>query len=266
MSKWATQVSWDDVPHLSDQAKASMLDSIPPAMRDARTRGVPQLGAGAIYPVPEDQILVEPFRVPYWFRHCYGMDVGWKRTAAVWAAIDPEADVVYLTGEYYGAQSEPPIHAMSINARGKWIPGVVDPAARGRSQIDGERLFKIYCDLGLNLTVADNSVEAGLVRVWQRLSSGRMKVFRNMLPNWLQEYRIYRRAEDKEGRSKIVKENDHAMDATRYLEMSGVAIAAQQPRENWQRLVSGDQPKKTVYNPFAEIERDRGGNDPYRMG
>ena len=43
---------------------------------------------------------------------------------------------------------------------------MIDPAASGRSQTDGTQLIRVYRDLGLNLTAADNSVDAGLTTVW----------------------------------------------------------------------------------------------------
>jgi hypothetical protein len=49
--------------------------------------------------------------------------------------------------------------------------------------------------------------------VWNRLSTGRLKVFKT-LGAWFEEFRLYRR--DQKGH--VVKENDHLMDATRYLE------------------------------------------------
>ena len=61
-------------------------------------------------------------------------------------------------------------------------------------QRDGEQLLQNYIDLGLQLTKADNGVEAGLFDVWERLSTGRLKVFRT-LQSWLGEYRLYRRDE-----------------------------------------------------------------------
>ena len=57
------------------------------------------------------------------------------------------------------------------------------------------------------------------------MSTGRLKVFKS-LTNWLSEYRIYRR----DDKGKIVKQNDHAMDATRYLVKSGIQIARCAPR------------------------------------
>jgi hypothetical protein len=143
--------------------------------------------------------------------------VGWNRTAAIWAAHDRDTDTVYLYSEHYRGNAEPSVHAHAIRARGEWIKGVIDPASNGRSQVDGRRLISDYKALGLNVTEAQNSVEAGIYTVWERLSGGRLKVFRT-LQNWLQEYRIYRR--DEKGR--IVKQNDHLMDSTRYLIVSGL--------------------------------------------
>jgi hypothetical protein len=113
-------------------------------------------------------------------------------------------------------QQEPLLHAQTIKARGDWISGVIDPASRGRSQIDGQQLISIYQQCGLKLETAVNAVEAGIYQTWQLMSAGKLKVFRS-LGNWLSEFRLYQR--DRDG--KILKQNDHLMDATRYLVMSG---------------------------------------------
>jgi phage terminase large subunit-like protein len=114
--KFVVMATWDDVPHLSEAVKAELYKAIPPFQRDARSKGVPQLGAGAIYPVPESEIVI------------------------------PD------------------------------------------------------------------------------LSGGRLKVFKSM-QNWLAEYRMYRR----DDKGHVVKANDHAMDATRYLVVSGLDRAAVKP-------------------------------------
>src|SRR5262245_51825418 len=137
MSKFVVNAGWDDVPHLSAEQKAEEASRIPPYQLEARSKGIPQLGSGAIYPVPEKDILVDPFVSPDHYPQCYAMDVGWNRTAALWAAIDRDADVAYLYSEYYRSEAEPPVHAAAIRSRGIWIPGVIDPAARHRSQDDG---------------------------------------------------------------------------------------------------------------------------------
>lgn len=223
-SKFVVMATWDDVPHLNDDVKKELWDSIPPFQRDARSKGVPQLGAGAIYPVPESDIVVADFVIPDHWPRSYGMDVGWNRTAAVWGATDLETSTTYLYSEHYRGQAEPIIHADSIKGRGDWIPGVIDPASRGRNQKDGDQLLQQYVELGLNLQTAINAREAGLYAVWQRMSGGKLKVFKSM-SNWLSEFRLYRRDE----KGNVVKENDHLMDATRYLVVSGLQVATTEP-------------------------------------
>lgn len=212
-TKYVVMATWDDAPHLDEKAKKELWNSIPPFQRDARSKGIPQLGAGAIYPVPETDLLVDPFQIPIHWPRGYGMDVGWNCTAAVWGAHDRANDILYLTHEHRRSQAEPSVNVFGIKAPGDWIPGFIDPASRGRSQRDGQQLLYDYIQLGLKLTLADNGVESGLYSVWNRMSTGRLKVFKSM-SNWLQEFRLYRRDE----KGHVVKNNDHEMDATRYLE------------------------------------------------
>jgi phage terminase large subunit-like protein len=171
-NRHVTQASWDDVPHLSESEKADMLAKLPAYQRDARTKGIPQLGSGAIYPVPESDIVVPHRDIPPNWPRVYGLDVGYNRTAAVWGARDPQSQIIYLYSEHYMGREEPAIHAAAIRARGAWIPGVIDPSARGRGQADGRQLLQDYQDLGLDLQMALNAVESGLFEVWQLLSGG----------------------------------------------------------------------------------------------
>jgi len=212
MSKFLVMADWNSAPHLTEAAKLELIQSIPPYQRDARSKGIPVLGSGAIYPVPESDIVVTDFELPPHWPRAYGMDVGWQRTAVVWGALNRDTDVLHLYAEHYRGEAEPVIHAEAIKARGKWIRGSIDPSSRGRGQIDGRRLIGMYRDLGLDLTEADNSVETGIYELLTRMTSGRLKVFKSC-QNWLGEFRLYRR--DEKGR--VVKERDHLMDSTRYL-------------------------------------------------
>jgi phage terminase large subunit-like protein len=203
---------WNDVPHLTREMKDELYSKLPPHQRDARTKGIPRLGSGAIYPVIEEDIVVPDFVLPAHFQRGYGLDVGWNRTAAPFVAYNRETDTHYLYAEHYRGQVEPAVHAQAIQARGKWMTGAIDPAARGRGQDGGQALLVQYQRLELNLMLANNAVEAGIYEVWSRLSTGRLKVFKSCV-NWLSEYRVYRR----DDKGQIVKKNDHLMDATRYV-------------------------------------------------
>lgn len=221
--RYIVNASWDDVPHLDAATKAELLAAIPAYQRDARTRGIPVLAAGVIYPVPEDTYLVDPVVLaPHWKR-AYGMDVGWNRTAALWGAYDQDSDTWYLYSEHYHSHAEPSVHAAGIRGRGDWIPGVIDPASRGRSQVDGRQLLEDYQQLGLQLTPAVAAVEAGIYQVLDRLATGRLKVFKT-LTNFRTEIRLYRRDE----KGHIIKLNDHLMDCCKYLINSGLEVARQE--------------------------------------
>lgn len=185
-----------------------------PHQKAARRSGRPSLGAGAIYPVNEDDIFIPPFAIPDHWARGYALDVGWKRTAVTFGALDQDTNIYYLTHEYYVGEQKPIVHAHSIKSMLPWekLEGAIDPAARGRSQRDGEALMLEYEDLGLVIRKANNAVHAGLHVVLTLMQGNQVKVFNTMV-NWKKEFRLYRRDE----KGNIVKENDHLMDTTRYL-------------------------------------------------
>lgn len=223
-SKFIINATWEDAPHLTEKDKQEVLDDTPLYLRDARAKGIPQLGVGVIYPILEEDIVCDDIEIPIWYPKAYALDVGWNATAALWGGWDRETDTIYVYSAYKQAHAEPATHVQAIQARGSWIPGCADPAARASSQKDGKNLFNEYCDLGLDLSLANNAVEAGIFAVWQRLVSGRLKIFRSCR-EFFSEFRLYHRDEN----GKVVKKNDHLMDCLRYLVMTGMGIAIEMP-------------------------------------
>lgn len=224
MSVYITTCTQEEVPHISKEAREDFEASIPPFLRDARIRGLPFLGTGLIYQIPEEDIRASSSAVimtDEWPRG-FAMDVGWNRTAALWFARDPVSKVVYAYDCHYQGREEPGVHANSIRSRGAWIPGVIDPAANGRNQKDGTKLLEIYRhEYHLDLTKADNSIDAGITKVWQALSSGMLKILDTptLEPFW-REFRNYRTKRKQSGDIEIVKKDDHLMDCMRYAAMS----------------------------------------------
>ena len=244
-TKYVVRASWNDVPHLDAEEREKLLANTPLYQRQARTEGEPTLGAGAIYPLAESEIVVPDRAIPQYWPRAFGLDVGWNRTAAVSGAKDPASGVVYLYSEHYQGQGEPASHAHAIRGRGAWISGVIDPACLGSSQIDGRTLMELYRNLGLNLAPAVNAVEAGITEVWNLLVSGRLKVMES-LSNWRREFRKYHR--DDKGSGRVVKRDDHLMDATRYLIVSGRPLLCTEPEPEPERY---DRPRPKYRGPDA---------------
>lgn len=238
--KMVVSMTWDDVPHLSEEQKEEMWRTIAPHLRDSRKKGIPAVGSGLIYPYSPDDYLCDPIFIPDEWKKAYGLDVGWNKTAAVFGAINPDDKTLYIYSEHYQGHEQPAVHASAIKNRGPWIPGVIDPASRGRSQIDGRRLIDLYRNEGLDLSHANNAREAGILKVGQAMTTGRVKIFRT-LANVQREIRLYRRDDD----GQVIKENDHALDGLRYLIMSGLERARTSPsvihrrQMRPQRLVTG---------------------------
>lgn len=212
MTRFIIQATWDDAPHLTPEKRAEYWGKLPPHQRRARSQGLPVIEEGEIYPIDEAQIMAKDIVIPKHWPRCYALDVGWNWTAGLWGALDRESGIAYWYSVHKEAAAVPAVHATAVKGRGAWIPGVIDPAANGRSQKDGEKLFDAYVAEGLNIIPAENAVEAGIYAVWQAKLGGKLKVFKSLSAYWT-EHRMYRR--DKNG--KVVKSHDHVMDCERYL-------------------------------------------------
>src|SRR5262245_19166496 len=224
-ARYIVQAGWDSVPHLDEKTKQELLDSTPPHLRDARSKGEPSMGSGAIYPIPISDIEVKPFAIPYGWKKGYALDVGWNRTAALWGAQNPVDGTLYLYSEHYKGQQLPVVHAAAIKTRGEWIRGAIDPASGGANQRDGSQLKVEYRSLGLNLIDANNELESGLIACWQALALGQMKIF-STLQSFKAEYRVYQR--DERGRVQD-GQADHLMDCMRYLWRTWDKVASLPP-------------------------------------
>lgn len=217
------QAGWEDNPHLSADERVDLEKRFAsrPHELEARKLGIPSIGSGLIYPIEESRIICDPFEIPKHWPRCAGMDFGWTNpTAVVWLAHDRDTDTAYVYADYAQSELSPQTHTHNIQARGAWIPIACDPAGQAGGQADGEALMNKYQAHGLNLSPADNSVESGLQEVYERMLTGRLKVFRTC-EGVLNERRMYARDE----KGKVKKMNDHRMDALRYAVVTGLELA-----------------------------------------
>lgn len=223
MSRHVTFMTIDDAEHYSPDERAAIIAAYPEHEREARARGVPVLGSGRIFPIAEELIACEPFRLPRYWPRIGALDFGWDHpSAAVELAWDTEADVVYVTKAARASQQTPAMQVLALKPWGEWLPWAWPRDGR-RETLEGAgtALAKQYAAHGLNMLAgharfADGSVsvEAGLMEMLDRMQSGRFKVFSTLLP-WFEEFRIFHR---KDG--KVVKLRDDLMAATRYRKLT----------------------------------------------
>lgn len=218
MSRHVVSMTIDDVEHYSDEEKARIIASYPAHEREARTKGVPTMGSGRVFPVPEEKIRCEPVVIPRHWAQIIGCDFGWDHPfAAVKLAWDRDTDIIYVTAAYRQKEATPVIHAASIRPWGDWIPIAWPHDGYQHDKGSGQQLGDLYRKQGLNMlpehaTHAEGGtgVEAGLMEMLDRMQTGRFKVFHH-LGDWFEEFRLYHRVN-----GKLVKERDDLMSATRY--------------------------------------------------
>lgn len=211
--------TWDDAIFLDEDTKARLKASYPDHEVEARTKGVPMMGEGAIYPVPDEDILIDPFPIPDHYRRICGLDFGWDHpTAAVWLALDADSDVAYIYDCYKKQKEIPAAHREAIIRRGDWIPVAWPHDGMNAEKSSGQPLIETFnLPNALPLTARYDDEKGGrqdnepvIMNILQRMRTGRLKVFSNCT-EWMNEKRMYHR---KEG--KINQSGDDLMSATNY--------------------------------------------------
>lgn len=218
MSRHVTAMTIYDVDHYSDAEREQIIASYPAHEREARAKGVPTMGSGRVFPVPDEWVAVKRKPIPAHWPQIIGVDFGWDHPfAAVNLAWDRDYDCIYVTRSYRRKEATPTIHASAIRPWGEWIPCAWPHDGYQHDKGSGLELAAQYRAEHLNMlpdhaTHADggNGVEAGLMEMLRRMESERFKVFDDLL-DWFEEFRFYHRLD-----GKIVKERDDLMSATRY--------------------------------------------------
>lgn len=238
------QMTIDDVEHYSDEERARIVASYPPHEREARAKGVPIMGSGRVFPVSEEAIAIDAITIPRHWARIGAVDFGVDHPfAAIEMAWDKDADILYVTRAYRNRHDvegvkPPAIHAAAVKPWGEWLPWSWPRDGLQRDKGSGEPLARQYKAHGLKMLqdwaqFDDGSVgvEAGIVEMFERMETGRFKVFRH-LDEWFEEFRLYHR---KDGM--IVKERDDLMSATRYAVMMK-RFAKTPPGDTEDRLVA----------------------------
>lgn len=230
------QAGWDDAPHITQERKEELLAEMMPHEREMRSKGIPVAGESMIFPIPDDDIICDPFEIPTYWPHILGVDFGGDHPFAVAKlAIDPQGDrkTVYLIDGVKRRRLTVSQESSIINGMG----GVSIPIAwphdgNKRDKQSGKPMADLYRDHGLNFIykcfsnppepgkdegTGGQGIEVGLKRMYWAMTEGRFKVFPHVF-EFLKEKGSYHR--DKNGQ--VVPINDDLISATRYAYQSAL--------------------------------------------
>lgn len=234
--------TWDDAPHLKQEDKERLSASYRAHERDARTKGIPMMGEGAIFPIDDDQIITDPFKIPRHFARIKGCDFGFEHHAAgSELAWDRGQDIIYVIDCYRAKGELAPYHAAWFNKANKWVPVAWPHDGMNTSKGGGPTVKDAYLAHGVNMLPKSaryprspgHEEKGGAQDQWpvidemrERMMTGRLKVFSN-LSQWLEEKRSFHVKAGPEGTPKIVNRRDDILKSTMYaLMMKRYAIAS----------------------------------------
>lgn len=217
-------MSLDEAEHFDSESRRKALESYLPHEREARAKGIPMLGEGAVYQLSEELIAEDPIQAPEWWPRLIAMDFGWHDhpTAALKAAWDRDNDCVHIMACFKQSKQPLAVYAAGIKALGgDKIPVSWPHDGLQHDKSSGIQIAHLYRDQGLRMLSEHaqfpddrkNGTEAAVWEALARMQTGRLKVDRN-LHQWFEEFRSYHR---KDG--KVVAEFDDLMKATHYLLM-----------------------------------------------
>jgi phage terminase large subunit-like protein len=244
-----TTMTIHDAEHYTEEQRAAIIATYPEHERKARTEGIPQLGSGRVFPFERAQIACESFPIPdHWPQIC-GLDFGWDHpSAGVRLAWDRDADTLYVIAAHRAKAQTPMMFTAATKPWGDWLPWAWPHDGKqsgGKFDTqDQQQLQAIYKRHGLQMLFqhaqfedGTNGVEAGITDLYERMETGRWKVFAH-LADWFEEFELYHR---KDGL--IVKLNDDLISASRYALMMKRFAVVRKPVKKLREVEYGRGPR-----------------------
>lgn len=205
----------EDALHIDADEREMIISGYAKHEREARTLGIPMLGSGKVFDVPQSDITVEPFPVPEYWPRLNGIDFGYgdHPTGMCHTAWDRDHDCLYLVQAVKDERPLPAMHVSTMRPWGERCP-VAWPHDGHRQWGDSLPLVDTYRKEGAKMLAqhatfkqGGNSTEAAVNDLYNRMTSGRFKAFRNLDTFW-HEFSTYHR---KDGL--LVKKNDDVLSA-----------------------------------------------------
>lgn len=225
-SKYLQTATWDDAPHMSEEAKEAILSQYPTYQRDMRSRGIPLMGAGLIFEHDEKAIRCDPFEIPEHWLLINGLDFGWDHPQAhIQMAWDMGADTFYIIHAFKQSKIQPHEAWHVVKPWAEDVP-TAWPADGLQTEKGSAKQQKDYYEeagfemLSEHATWEEGGVgvEAGLMEMNNLFKTGRLKVFSH-LKEVFEELRQYHRVSKANGKSEIVQIKEDLICAIRYAYM-----------------------------------------------
>lgn len=209
----------DEAEHFSAAEKKRRYEGYLAHERDARARGIPTLGSGAVYPFSEDAIKETGLQldaIPLQWAKLWGTDFGINHPfAAVLMAWDRDVDCIHIVHAIRVSGQSALQHATAMRLIAAAVPAAWPHDGHQRDKGSGHELAQIYRGHGLSMLHDHASYEGGgygpegaVLEITERAATGRFKVASH-LSDWFSEFRLYHR---KDGL--IVRLEDDLMSAT----------------------------------------------------
>ncbi len=275
------QASIYENPHLSEEGREDAIAGIRGDQRAAVVDGAFTNAKGLVWeafePRAEDRIHVVPEE---WIdkdlvgglEQLDSIDPGQIQTAILFGGVDKHSRIViYDELALSGRAAVPEQAAETIaNKRESWGLSevckytVIDPAARSRDLASGERVGEAWIAAGVPVIYGKHDLEAGCMEIERRLihhiddgeggkRSFPLIVISSRCTNLIKQMRKYRKKPKEDGGFGVVKKDDHACDALRYLCMERrVPVKRKRKHARQQAWVPGTAP------PYKPSTRRRG--------
>ncbi|KKL18197.1 hypothetical protein LCGC14_2477930, partial [marine sediment metagenome] len=202
-----------DAEHYTDEQREKKIQAWMPYERECRAMGVPMMGEGLIWPIPDEEIAFDladfPDGLPGWFARIAACDFGIGHPAAgAWLAHDRDQDIAYLYDCYKKADEEAVYHAEAFKARDPhdYIPVAWPHDGIDRDPGTGKPLKDTYRKHGANMmrdsARYDDKIGGAQGRepinqeIHERMKTGRFRVARHLV-QFFDEKRMYHRKDGK---------------------------------------------------------------------
>ncbi|ELP3919281.1 terminase family protein [Escherichia coli] len=242
--------TWDDAPHLTEEDKAELLAGYPAYQHEMRSKGIPVLGSGAVYPFNESEIsgskeLEEIEANPHLYKLLWCCDFGYSSSddadpsVLLLLAYSMEEDCIYTISEWNSKRdskanrlSHMPEHMASIIKASPFPFAPLLVPHDGKRQIEGTNNTRISEFKRLNINVLPQvfeipfqlttgsfdapkhprSLHWTIQYINKLFSEDKLKIDVPNMKSLMNEFRVYQWKDN----GTPIDKNNHHLDALRY--------------------------------------------------